>query len=242
MPRIARSALQPPARRRSDAVPPTLRRWWRSGPAVLLQDTGAYLLPSLLPLRRSDRLLVVGNDGGAIADALASRVAFDAAPVALERDTRDGAFPIVPAADRVRGEPAQLPFGDAYFTTVVLGHQIRAWSDERLLAFLRETWRVLTHNGIVVLWEIAPSRSAGVNAVWRRLLGSDDGVVQLRTFAEVGRLGREAGFAWIQTLRLRPFLWPPGPRLAVLMRKEHYDPDTIHLAAGETPAAKGPQR
>ena len=133
-------------------------------------------------------------------------------------------------------EATALPFPAEAFTVVVVPHGIRAWDDARLLAFLREAWRVLTHNGIVVLWEVAPSRSSRVNAVWQWLLGDGEPPVQLRNFAAVGELGREAGFAWVQTLRLRPFLVPPGPRLAMLLRKEHYTPETIHLGRGETPA------
>ena len=217
-----------PARLR-DGVPASLRRWWSGQPRLLLQDTAAYLLPALLPLRPEDRVLVL--DDAALADALAEHGHLSARPLVL--DTRAG------AGQGPQVSPAALPVADAAFTVIVAGHRLRAWDDDTLLAFLRECWRALTHNGIVVLWEVAPSRSARVNAIWRRLLPESS--PRLRRFGEVGACGREAGFAWIQTLALRPFLWPPGPRLAVLMRKEHYTPETVHLAPGETPPqATGP--
>lgn len=92
-----------------------------------------------------------------------------------------------------------------------------------------------------MLWEVAPSRSAAVNRVWRALLSEPGSEVRLRRFAELGRMGREARFAWVQTLRMQPILWPPGPRVAVLMRKEYYDRETVELASGETPAYRAPR-
>lgn len=190
-------------------------------PRLLLEDTAAFLLPSLLPLRPEDRVLIL--DDAALAGVLSARGHLRAAPVVV--DTRgDGAE---------GGSPSALPVADGAFTVVLAGHHLRAWDDATLLAFLEECWRVLTHNGIVVLWEVAPSRSTQVNRIWGRLL--PERTPRLRRFAEVGGAAREAGFAWIQTLALRPFLWPPGPRLTVLLRKEHYTPETVHLAPGETP-------
>lgn len=206
-------------------LPPAVRRWWEGVPRVVVRETGAFLLPALLPLRAQDRLLVVGENGAAIASLLDSRCPLETAPLSVG---------FAGPGSELRAEPGSLPFADASLTVLVCPHQTRRWDDDTLLAFLREAWRVLTHNGVLVAWDVARSRSGRVNAVWARLL-DDGGPVRLRTFAEVGRIGREAGFAWIQTLALRPFLWPPGPRLAVLMRKEHYDEQTVHLAEGETP-------
>jgi SAM-dependent methyltransferase len=218
------SSLFPPAPRFGDALPARVRAWWRGYPQLLLEDTGAFLLPGLLPLRARDRLLVLDN--AALAEALGARGGLTTAPtIAWTRADPSGGG-VVTAADT-------LPFADASFTVVVAGHRLRAWDDDLALAFLRECWRVLTHNGIVVLWEVAPSRSVRVNAIWRRILPERE--PRLRSFAELGRLGREAGFAWMQTMGLRPFLWPPGPRLAVLLRKEDYTPATIGLDPGETP-------
>lgn len=221
-----RSPLDPPRLSADRALPAALRRWWAARWAgslrVLLEETGVFLLPDLLPLRATDRILVLGEAAQPIADLLDSRVALDQPPLVL---------------DPSRAERAALPFDDASFTIIISGHQQHAWDDGDLLAFLLESWRVLTHNGIIVCWDVAPSRSKRVNAIWRRLLAKKGESFRLRTFAEFGRLGHEAGFAWTQTLTLRPFLWPPGPRLTVLMRKEHYDEHTIELSEGETPPA-----
>ena len=214
-----RSPLDPPRLSADRVLPATLRRWWGSL-RVLLEETGVFLLPGLLPLRATDRVLVLGDSAELIADLLGSRVVLDLPPIALS-----------PSNEAL----AALPFEDDAFTIIISGHQQHDWDDAELLAFLEQSWRVLTHNGIIVCWDVAPSRSKRVNSIWRRLLAKNAQPFRLRTFAEFGRLGREAGFAWIQTLPLRPFLWPPGPRLTLLMRKEHYDEQTIELAEGETP-------
>ena len=222
-PRLTRPALR-------DGLPLPLRRWWNGYPRLLLEDTGAFLLPSLLPVRPDDRVLVL--DDVALAETLRTRGRLSTPPMVLL--TRS--FPTaVPTTDIALAEVTALPVADAAFTIIVAGHRLRGWDDATTRAFLEECWRALTHNGIVVLWEVAPSRSARVNAIWRRLL--PERPPRLRRFGEIGSLAHEAGFAWIQTLALRPFLWPPGPRLAVLLRKEHYTPETVHLAPGETPSA-----
>ena len=225
---IAAGSPRNPSRR--DGVPPSLRRWWRGYPRLLLEDSGALLLPASLPLRQDDRVLVLSDPPLGV--ILSYRARLTQPAVVLEEGAAGGAG-WGGVGSRVRGQAGALPFRDQTFTLVVAGHRLRRWSDAEAEGFLSECWRVLTHNGLVVLWEVAPSRSAGVNAVWRWLL--QERTPRLRTFAEVGRLGRAAGFAWVQTLGLRPFLWPPGPRLSVLLRKEHYTPETVHLRPGEVP-------
>ena len=207
----------------------------------MAEDTAAFLLPSLLPLRPDDRVLILGPNAVAMAAILEARAEFETPPVVLGGSSDGTPTDADAGVDVVRGSPVALPFPPSQFTVIIVGHQLRAWDDAAVLRFLRESWRVLTHNGVVVLWEVAASRSARVDTIWRWLLVSPThGPVQLRTFATIGRMGREAGFAWIQTLRLRPFLWPPGPRVAVLLRKEHYDSETVHLRPGETPPYRPP--
>ncbi|HJN92844.1 MAG TPA: methyltransferase domain-containing protein [Dehalococcoidia bacterium] len=212
--------------RLTDAIPAALHGWWQGLPRVAAEDSAAFLLPGMLPLRHQDRVLTLGAGSAAIAALLDSRVPMVQPPVSVGE--RAG-------MEDIQAVGGRLPFPPSHFTVLICGHQIRRWTDAELAAFLTEAWRVLTHNGVLVLWEVAPSRSARVNAIWKRLLGYGGRTVRLRTFAEVGHLGRAAGFAWIQTLALRPFLWPPGPRLSLLLRKEYYDEDTLDLRDGETP-------
>ena len=225
--------LFPPAVHWRDAIPPLLRRWWAGAPRLALENTGALLLPGMLPLHSSDRLLEIGCGRGTLSAVLAARTRMTQTPVGLEADRL-----LLSPHDTVvfvQGRPSHLPFGENTFTVIVAGHQVRTWSDAALRAFFAEAWRVLAHNGLLVLWEVAPSRSAPINHVWRALLAQPDSSVHLRRFAEISRMARAAHFAWIQTLRIQPILWPPGPRVGVLLRKEYYDSKTIGVRLDQRP-------
>lgn len=207
------------------ALPPELRRRWLGRPRLLLEDGPALQLPRLLPLQPEDRLLTLGRDAPLLAAELADAAGLEQQPLAVL-----GRRPAVRTADAadlgvdiLRARADRLPLPDGSVSVIVAPHLLRRWSDARLERILAEAWRVLAHNGLCVLWEVAPSRSRQVNALWRAWLGGDP---QLRSFGRVGRATYDAGFAWVQSLPLRPFLWPPGPRVSVLMRKEHHTADT----------------
>ena len=205
-------------------APPQLRRRWRGRPRLLLEDGPALQLPRLLPLQPADRLLVLGRDAPLLAAELADAAGLEHRPLAAL-----GRHPTVEPADAadlgvdiLRARADRLPLPDGSVSVIVAPHLLRRWSDARLERITAEAWRVLAHNGLCILWEIAPSRSQQVNTAWRAWLGGDS---QLRSFGQIGRAAYAAGFAWVQTLPLRPFLWPPGPRVSVLMRKEHHTAD-----------------
>ena len=172
-----------------------------------------------------ERLLVLGPDSPALAALIADTAELEPTPLAILTDDR----PPADATDVqvIRAEPHRLPLADGSVDFAVVPHRLRHWDDAFLLRVLEELWRVLDHNGVAVLWEVAPSRSATVNAVWSTLLRSNGTSPRLRSFGQLGQLAYDAGFAWIQTLPLRPFFFPPGPRLTVLVRKEHYTPENV---------------
>lgn len=207
------------------ALPPALRRHWRGRSRLLLEDGPALQLARLLPLQPDDRLVALGRDAPLLAAELADAVDLRQPPLAVlgRRPPGTGAGHAQPDVDTLRGRADRLPLADESISVIVAPHLLRAWTDARLQRILGEAWRVLAHNGVFILWEIAPSRSPLVSAVWRTWLSPVPGAEpQLRSFAEIGRAAYDAGFAWVQTLPLRPFLWPPGPRVSVLMRKERY--------------------
>ena len=207
------------------ALPPELRRRWRGRPRLLLEDGPALQLPRLLPLQPDDRLLTLGRDAPLLAAELADAAGLEQRPLAVigRRPAARSTDAADLGVDILRARAGRLPLPDGSVSVIVAPHLLRRWSDARLERILAEAWRVLAHNGLCVLWEVAPSRSRRVNAVWRAWLGGD---LQLRSFGRVGRAAYDAGFAWVQSLPLRPFLWPPGPRVSVLMRKEHHTADT----------------
>ena len=207
------------------ALPPALRRHWRGRPRLLLEDGPALQLARLLPLQTDDRLLALGRDAPLLAAELADAAGLRQPPLTVlgRRPPEAAAARAQLDADILRGRADRLPLADESTSVIVAPHLLHAWTDAHLQRILEEAWRVLAHNGVFVLWEIAPSRSPLVSAVWRAWLEPTSGAEpQLRSFAEIGRAAYDAGFAWVQTLPLRPFLWPPGPRVAVLMRKERY--------------------
>ena len=206
-------------------LPPVLRRHWRGRPRLLLEDGPTLQLARLLPLQPDDRLLALGRNAPLLAAELADAAGLHQPPLAVigRRPLGAGGWRPQHDVDTLRGRADRLPLANESISVIVAPHLLRAWSDARLQRILEEAWRILAHNGVFILWEIAPSRSPLVNAVWRTWLGPAPGAEpQLRSFAEIGRAAYDAGFAWVQTLPLRPFLWPPGPRVSVLMRKERY--------------------
>lgn len=210
------------------AIPPALRRWWRGQPRLALEDSPAAQLVSLTTMAPVERLLVLGPDSPALAALIADTAEIEPTPIAVLTDDRS---PIDAAEVQVvRAQPHRLPLDDSSVDFAVVPHQLRHWDDARALRVLEELWRVLDHNGVAVLWEIAPSRSPTLNALWSTILAANsanEAKPQLRTFAQLGQLAYDAGFAWIQTLPLRPFFFPPGPRLTVLVRKEHYTAENV---------------
>lgn len=172
-----------------------------------------------------ERLLVLGPDSPALASLIADVAELEPTPIAVLTDDRHPGG--VSAVDVLRAESHRLPIEDGRVDFALVPHQLRHWDDGHALRVLEELWRVLDHNGVAVLWEMARSRSAAVNGVWSSLLGSNGTEPHLRTFGQLGQLAYDAGFAWIQTLPLRPFFFPPGPRLTVLVRKEHYTSENV---------------
>ena len=207
------------------ALPLAWRRWWRGQPRLALEDSPAAQIVRLTAMAPVERLLVLGPDSPALAALIADVAELESNPIAVLTDRRQPAGG--PDVDAFRAEAHRLPLDDGQVDFALAPHQLRHWDDAQALRVLEELWRVLAHNGVAVLWEVAPSRSDAVNAVWSALLGRGGRPPRLRSFAQVGQLAYDAGFAWIQTLPLRPFLFPPGPRLTVLLRKEHYTSENV---------------
>ena len=210
------------------AIPPALRRWWRGQPRLALEDSPAAQLVELTAMAPVERLLVLGPDSPPLAALLADTAELQPTPIAALTDHRPPAQAAeVQDIQIIRAEPHRLPLDDGAIDFAILPHLLRHWDDDLALRVLEELWRVLDHNGVAVLWEIAPSRSPTLNALWAALLTANGASPHLRTFAQLGQLAYDAGFAWIQTLPLRPFLLPPGPRVTILVRKEHYTSDNM---------------
>ncbi len=187
-------------------------------------NTPIFLLPPRLNLQPKHRVLDLRAGRGGILRFLAARIPFHERPVGL-----DASLPALrlarrdmgtdPPADLVAGRLTHLPFADASFDLVIAAHAFRLLADPGLLQCLLEVHRVLRPNGVLVAWEFAPLSSRTLNRWHLRLLARDPVRPHLRGFGPLAHLAAEAGFVRIERPLLRPFLFPPIPRTALLAQK-----------------------
>lgn len=193
--------------------------WLTSVPGALLLNTPAYKLHEELQLRPDNRVLDVGAGRGSLLKLLASHVAFVKPPVSIDTSRALLLLDDTTSAQRVQGGPSSLPFADASFDVVTCAHVLHRLDDDAFLELLKEMRRVLTHGGIAVVWDFAPTRSATLNAWNRRVLSARPGEVNLRTYTTLSAYALEAGFEWVNNAHLRPFLAPPIPRISLILGK-----------------------
>lgn len=195
------------------------------GPAgTFLTNTPVYLLPPRLNLQPKHRVLDLQAGRGAILRFLAARIPFHECPVGLDaslaalRLARRDVGADAPVG-LVAGRLTHLPFVDASFDLVIAAHAFRGLADPGLLQCLVEVHRVLRPNGVLVAWEFAPLSSRTLNRLHLHLLARDPVRPHLRGFGPLAHLAAEAGFVRIERPLLRPFLFPPIPRTAILAQK-----------------------
>ena len=193
--------------------------WLTSVPGALLLNTPAYRLHEELQLRPDNRLLDVGTGRGALPQLMAARVAFTKVPVGIDPSRGLLRMGSGSPAERIQASFTALPFADESFDVITSGYVVHRLDDGTFLALLREMRRVLTHGGIAVVWDFAPTRSATLNAWNQRVLSVLPGDVHLRTYTMLSAYALEAGFEWVNNAHLRPFLAPPIPRVSLILGK-----------------------
>ena len=70
-----------------------------------------------------------------------------------------------------------------------------------------------------MLWEFAPTRSRLLNAWNERVITLGVHECNLRDYTTLSAYALEAGFEWISNAHLRPFIYPPIPRVSLIMGK-----------------------
>lgn len=216
-------------RRRLDAIYRSaspramLLRWLGSPVGNYLVNTPLYLLPDLVNLQAKHRVLEVGCNQGANLAFLTTRIAFNAPPVGL--DLSSGSLRATQAARPdapfrlAQGSASRLPFPDEAFDLVLAAHTVRHLNEEGLMRFIMEAHRVLRPGGLLAIWDYAPTSSPWLNRLNRAVLERLGAAGKLRAFPTFGHLVSEAHYDVIERPKLRPFLFPPVPRTAILAKK-----------------------
>ena len=190
-------------------------------PGTILVNTPVFRLHNDLQLRPQHRLLDIGCGRGAMLQLLSSRVAFERPPVGVDisrvmlrhgkRDNKQ--------ARLLQAAATSLPFAAASFDVVICAHAVKHLDDEELLALFADMKRVLVPGGIALVWELAPTASRALNAWNRRVVSFGVEECNLRNYARLNSYALYAGFDWVSNARLRPFLFPPIPRVSLLLGK-----------------------
>ena len=198
--------------------------------ASFLFNAPAFLLPGRLGLQTRHRVLELAAGRPALAELLAGRLPFVAPPVGLSLGLRQRPAVAGGPLDEplvACGHPARLPFADGSFDLVLAAHLFHHLDEGELRAALGEIERVLRPGGVLAAWDYASLSSHQLNRLHGRLLARGDGPVWLRGFGMLAHHASEAGFALIERPLLRPFLFPPIPRTALLAQKGDPDPSVL---------------
>ena len=204
-----------------------LVRALRSAVGNFLVNTPIFLLPRRVNVQPKHRVLEIGCSRGANLQFVTARFRFRERPVGIDlsqRALRGGRAP--GAAGRYElavATASRLPFGDASFDLVVAGHVVRHLSEEGMMRLLVEAHRVLRPGGVLALWDYTSTESPRRNRLNARLLDVLGGSGVLRDFQTLAHWAAEARFDVVENPDLRPFLFPPIPRVSLLARKGNAD-------------------
>ena len=203
------------ARREWSSRPLTapLARFLASGVGQALITPRADRIIDLIDLRPGKRYLDIGCGTGAYARLLAGRVGLDRDPVLADIVPGPGPVDVVVW-------PERLPFPDRSFDAVTSLHFIRRFDDDVVRAFAQELSRILAPGGHALVVEVAPVRNPALNRLHEWLLRPGCASVDLRGWGRLAALFTGCGFGAIDLVNPGPFLFPPIPRVGVLLR--HY--------------------
>ena len=166
---------------------------------------------SLLELRAGRRYLDIGCGTAAYAHLLAQRAGLDEPPVTVDLVPGPGPVDLL-------GWPEKLPFRDSSFDSISSFYFLRRFDDDVTHAFARELRRILAPGGSALVMDFAPVKSERLTWLHSRLLKPGCAQVDLRGWGRLAALFTEVGFDAIDLVNAGPFVFPPMPRVAVLLR------------------------
>src|SRR5207248_679579 len=101
------------------------------------------------------------------------------------------------------------------FDIVTCGYVVKHLDDQSLGSFLADLLRVLKPGGFAVVWEFAPTRSASLNGLNHWVVTRGVKAATFRPYTVLAAAATRAGFDWVDNAHLRPFLFPPIPRVSL---------------------------
>lgn len=167
---------------------------------------------SLLELSPGRRYLDIGCGTAAFAHLVAARAGLDEPPVTAD-------LALGPGPVELLAWPEKLPFADESFDCITSFYFLRRFDDDVTHAFAQELVRILAPGGSALVLEIAPVKSQWLNRLHTKLLGGGCAQVDLRGWGRLSALFTEVGFDAIDLVNVGPFVFPPIPRVGVLLRR-----------------------
>ncbi|MCK9518872.1 MAG: methyltransferase domain-containing protein [Dehalococcoidia bacterium] len=183
----------------------------QAGMALLTPRTARLI--DLIELEPGRRYVDFGCGTAAYAHLLAQQAGLDEPPLCL--DLTAGRGPVDAIA-----WPENLPLPDASVDALTSLYFVRRFDDDVVHNFGGELARVLAPGGAALVLEVAPVRNAPLNRLHEKLLSPGTGMVDLRGWGRMAALFTECGFDGIDLVNVGPFLFPPIPRVGVLLRKK----------------------
>jgi SAM-dependent methyltransferase len=193
------------------------RRFLQSVPGQMLSNPAVYSLPREMFMQGDHRVLEIGCGAGSRVLLFDQQLRFRVTAVGVEpslklvRSAQRAFSRNARPATAILADPGALPFGDGVFETVFCDDLLRFLDVRGAQATLREAARVLRPGALLVAWELSPA--VGRFAWWQRLwLRRWDG--RIASQDSLMSLAERSGFAYARAANLRPFLWPPIPRVS----------------------------
>jgi SAM-dependent methyltransferase len=194
------------------------RRFLQSVPGQMLANPAVYSLPREMLMQGDHRILEIGCGAGSRLLLFDQKLRFrditaagiEPSPKLAQRAQREFVRNARPASAML-ADPGELPFRDGVFETVFCDDLLRFLDVRAAQATLREAARVLRPGALLLAWDLAPAsgRFARWQRFWLRRWGG-----RIASQNSLMSLAERSGFAYTRPANLRPFLWPPIPRVS----------------------------
>lgn len=192
----------------------TLGRAAASAPLLAAMTPRSERVIDLIGLRNAENYVDIGCGTAAYARLLAERAGREDAPICLDILPGDGIDAAV--------WPEHLPIADQSVHAMTSLHFIRRFDDDVVHGFGGEISRILAPGGAALVLEVAPVLNERLNRLNTKAVSAGCAEVDLRGWGRLAALFTECEFDAIDLVNVGPFLFPPIPRVGVLLRRAAY--------------------